>query len=233
MKKFTRILSLVLLLGIFLSLSGCSYLDELRASRGVFTEDGTIVMSDGTKYLPLPENEYFYPDFANDSDIYIVEDEEVPLLLTDILGDWGYKSQDGQFLKAFSPNGYQYYCRGDLYDSIVGRMNEDFTPELYCYPYYDYETYEQILYTFTPQQAEALEDVWKNQEPITLPAGAKLDYAYRVTLHQYSSDYLFRQRSVTIGFAEGTFYVIDGEHIYQVPNSMYVTFAQAVEKYQK
>ena len=49
MKKFTRILSLVLLLGIFLSLSGCSYLDELRSKRGVFTEDGAIVMSDGTK----------------------------------------------------------------------------------------------------------------------------------------------------------------------------------------
>lgn len=233
MKKFTRILSLVLLLGIFLSLSGCSYLDELRSKRGVFTEDGAIVMSDGTKYLLLPEHEYFYPDFANDSDIYIVEDEEVPLLLTDMLGDWGYKSQDGQFLKAFSPNGYQYYCREDLYDSIVESMNEGFTPELYGYSCYDYETDENMLYTFTPQQAEALEEVLTNQEPITLPAGAKLDYDYRVYLYHYSSDYLFRQRTVTIAFADGTFYVIDGEHIYQVPNSMYVTFAQAVEKYLK
>lgn len=232
MKKFTRILSLVLLLGIFLSLSGCSYLDELRASRGVFTEDGDIVMSDGTKYLPLPENEYFCPDFSNPIYIDIVKDEDVPLLLTGLLGIWGYLSKDGQFIQddAAIP---QNYCREDIYESILERMNEGFTPELYGYSCYDYETYENMLYTFTPQQAEALEEVLTNQEPITLPAGAKLDYDYRVYLYHYSSDFLFRQRTVTIAFADGTFYVIDGERIYQVPNSMYVTFAQAVEKYLK
>ena len=62
MKKFIRFVALIVLLCI--SLSGCSYLDELRATRGVLTEDGAIVMFDGTKYLPLPENEYFCPDFS-------------------------------------------------------------------------------------------------------------------------------------------------------------------------
>ncbi len=231
MKKFTRILSLIVLLGILLSFSGCSYLDELRAARASFAEDGAIVLADGTKYLLLPENEYFYPDFTNDTYIYIVEDEEVPLLLIDTLGDRGYKTQDGQFLRVYSTGRNQYYCREDSYDSLLERMNGDFTPELYCYDYYDYETYENQLYTLTPHQAEAIEDVLANREPYTLPAGAKLDHDYQIRLYRYSSDYLFREQSVAICFAEGAFYVVDGELIYQVPNNHYVTFARAVKKY--
>lgn len=225
MKKITRFLSLIILLGILLSLCGCSYLDELRASRASLEEDGSVVLADGTKYLLLPENEYFYPDFTDDSTIYFIDDEEIPLLLTDILGSWGYKSQDGRFLQDDSAIP-QTYCREELYDSIVDRMNNGFTPELYCYPYHGY-----TVYTFTPQQAEALESVLANQEPFTLPAGATMNYDYRVFLYHYSSDYLFRQRSVTIGFADGAFYVVDGELIYKVPNSLYVTFARAVKKY--
>ena len=231
MKRFTRILSLVILLGIFLSLSGCSYLDELRASRASLEEDGSVVLADGTKYLLLPENEYFCYDYTNNTSIYVMEDEEVPLLLISGSGHSGFQTPDGQFLRVYLKGANQYYCREDIYESILERMNEGFTPELYCYSYYDYETYEQMLYTFTPQQAEALESVLANQEPITLPAGAKMDYDYRISLEHYSSDYLFSKDSVEICFAEGTFYVIDGELIYQVPNSMYVTFARAVKKY--
>ena len=228
MKKFIRFVALLVLLCI--SLSGCSYLDELRATRGVFTEDGAIVMSDGTKYLPLPENEYFCPDFSNPIYIDIVKDEDVPLLLTGLLGIWGYLSKDGQFIQddAAIP---QNYCREDLYDSIVKRMNEGFEPELYCYSYYDDTVYESRLYTLTSQQAEAIEAVLASQEPFTLPDGATMNYDYRVFLYHCSNDYLFRQDSVKICFADGTFYVVDGELIYKVPNSYYVTFARAVKKY--
>ena len=228
MKKFIRFVALLVLLCI--SLSGCSYLDELRASRAVSNEDDTIVICDGVRYLLLPENEYFYPDFTDDSTIYFIDDEEIPLLLTDILGSWGYKSKDGRFLQDDSAI-TQNYCREDLYDSIVKRMNEGFEPELYCYSYYDYAVYESRLYTLTSQQAEAIEAVLASQEPFTLPDGAKLDYDYQVYLHRYSNDYLFREFSVKIGFADGTFYVVDGELIYKVPNSYYVTFARAVKKY--
>ena len=229
MKKFIRFVALIILLCI--SLSGCSYLDELRAIRGVFTEDGAIVMYDGTKYLSLPKNEYFYPDFNTADEAYVTEDEEVPLLLIADFGNWGYKSADGQFLKISHSELYSYYCREDLYDSIVERMNEGFEPELYCYSYYDDTVYESRLYTLTSQQAEAIEAVLANQEPFTLPDGAKMDYDYLVYLYHCSGDYLFRQNSVKICFADGTFYVVDGELIYKVPNNFYVTFARAVKKY--
>jgi hypothetical protein len=235
MKKFIRFVSLLVLLCV--CLSGCSYLDELRASRASLEEDGSVVLADGTKYLLLPENKYFCYDYTNNTSIYVMEDEEVPLLLITGSGNSGFITPDRQFLRVYLEGVNQYYCREDTYESMLERMNNSFTPELYCYSYYDYdtfydyETYEQVLYTFTPQQAEALESVLANQEPLTLPAGAKLDYDYQVSLDHYSSDYLFRKDSVDICFSDGTFYVVDGELIYKVPDSLYVTFARAVKKY--
>ncbi len=232
MKKITRFLSLIVLLGIILSLCGCSYLDELRATRATIVEDGAIRLVDGTEYYLLPENEYFSPDFTNDATFYAVDDEDVPLLLIDLFGYYGYKTQDGQFLKMYLTGSTQYYCRADSFDSMLERMNSSFTPELYCYDYYDYETYENQLYTLTPQQAEAVESVLENQEPYALPTGAKLDYEYRISLYRYTSDYLFCDKFVDICYADGAFYLVEnGKMIYTVPNSMYVTFSRAVKKY--
>lgn len=232
MKKITRFLSLIVLLGILMSLCGCSYLDELRATRATIVEDGAIRLVDGTEYYLLPENEHFSPDFTNDAIIYAVEDEDVPLLLIDLFGDHGYKNQDGQFLKMYLTGSTQYYCRADSFDSMLARMNSSFTPELYCYDYYDSEIYEYQLYTLTPQQAEAVESVLADQEPYALPTGAKLDYEYRINLYRYTSDYLFRQKSVDICYKDGTFYLVEnGNMIYTVPNSLYVTFSRAVRKH--
>lgn len=232
MKKITRFLSLIVLLGILLSLCGCSYLDELRAARASLEEDGSVVLADGTKYLLLPENEYFRYNYSNNTPIYVMEDEEVPLLLITGLGDSGFKTPDGQFLRVYLEGVSQYYCREDSYESMLARMNEAFIPELYCYSYYDYTTGEDLLYTFTPQQAEALESVLADQEPYALPTGAKLDYEYRINLYRYTSDYLFRQKSVDVCYSDGAFYLVeDGKMIYTVPNSMYVTFTRAVKKY--
>ena len=163
MKKFIRFVALLVLLCI--SLSGCSYLDELRASRAVSNEDDTIVICDGVRYLLLPENKYFYPDFTDDSTIYFIDDEEIPLLLTDILGSWGYKSKDGRFLQDDSAI-TQNYCREDLYDSIVERMNEGFEPELYCYSYYDDTVYESRLIPSHPSKQKPLKLFWQARNPL-------------------------------------------------------------------
>lgn len=228
MKKWIRLVSLLVL--FCLCLSGCGYLDELRSTRGVFAEDGSIVLADGTKYLPLPENKYFSPGYADLTDVYIAQDEEVPLLLIADFGDWCYKSNGGRFLWAYTESEGLYYCREDSYAGILEQMSGGFTLEFYGYPYYDFDSYQDKIYTFTPKQVEAIEYVLANRKPRELSEGEKLDCEYSVELYQYSGDYLFHQKSLIICFADGTFYLIDGELIYQVPNSLYVTFARAVEK---
>lgn len=235
MKKITRFLSLIVLLGILLSLCGCSYLDELRASRAYGPKNGAIVL-DGAEYKILPSNQYFSPDMGGTTDIYVVEDEEVPLLLIDLFGDYGYKSEDGRFLSLYSESGRHYYCRAELYDDLQHRLTGDFQPEGYTYSYYDYEADRQVPYIFTAHQAEALETVLSTQEPYQLPSNTTLNYQYSVSLYQCSSDLLFRKYMGTLYYNEGRYYItIDSRleqatYIYDVPQELTLVFAGIMEK---
>lgn len=233
MKKITRILSLIVLLGIFLSLSGCSYLDKLRASRASLTEDGTIQLHDGAEYIALPECPELAPDFSGDTIIYIVDDEELPLLLTNLYGTSGYKSKNGQFVRAYTGHSYelQYYCRSDLYDSIRERMRTGFAPEFYCYSYFDAEHRETVLYTLTAQQADALEYILANEKPERLPVDVRLDYEHQIDLYHYSSDYVFRKDAVDICYARGRYYVVKNiDTVYDVPLDLVPIFVAIMEK---
>lgn len=225
MKKIIRILSLIALLGLFLCLCGCSYLDELRASRATITESGAICLSDGTEYLLLPESQYLSPDFSDTTTIYVLEDEEVPLLLTKLFGHWGYKSQDGQFLEAYSTGKSRYYCRADAYDSILTRINSDFVPDVWAYSYYDHDSREYKLYTLTVQQIEAIEYVLDHQRSYKLPSAVSMNYQYQIDLEYYSQDFLFSKDAPDIYYNEGQYYLLfEGALIYEVPQELYSTF---------
>lgn len=232
MKKITRFLSLIVLLGILMSLCGCSYLDDLRATRAVVTEDGTIRFFDGTEYKLLPESKYFDPAMDDRTTVYAAKDEDVPLLLIADFGDYGYKSENGQFIEVY-PQEYscQRYCRADSYDIILSRINSGFTPDVYAYSYYDYKTDSDQFYTLTAQQAEALEAVLATQEPYQLPSNAILTYMYSVRLYQCSRDFLFRKYAVLIFYNEGKYYLKDTDSlIYDVPQELNLVFDAIVEK---
>ena len=228
MKKLTRMLSLLLLLGLVLSLCGCSYLDQLRTARATFTENGAIRLSDGTEYLLLPESLFFSPDMSYDSPIYIVEDEEVPLLLISMMGDYGYKSQDGRFISIYSTvDGIdRYYCRSDQYDSIRQRILGDFDPEVMAYSYYSPATRSNQLYILTLQQVETIEYVLNSQRSYKLPAAMSLNYEYTIDLYYYSQDFLFTKDAPDIYYNEGMYYILyAGALIYEVPPELNGTFA--------
>lgn len=235
MKKITRFLSLIVLLGILLSLCGCSYLDELRATRAYGPKGGILVL-DGTEYKILPVNQYFSPNMGNTTTIYAVQDETIPLLLIDIYGDYGGKSEDGQFLSLYSATGRQYYCRAELYDSLLYRMIGDFEPEVYAYFYYDYEVGRNVPYTLTTQQAEALETVLSTQEPYQLPSNTTLNYRYYVALYQCSSDHLFRKYICNLYYNDGRYYMTmaslseQATYIYDVPQELTLVFDAIMEK---
>ena len=227
MKKFTRILSLLLLVGMVLSLSGCSYLDRLRASRATFTEDGAIRLPDGTEYLLLPESLYFSPEISYDSPVYVVEDEEVPLLLIRSVGEHGYKTPDGQFISIYSnvTGTYRHYCRTDTYESIRDRINRDFEPEVCAYSYYDPSLREYQLYVLTVQQEEAIAYVLNNQRSYKLPGTVSLYYEYLADLRYYSQDFLFTKDAPDIFYNEGIYYVLYADTLYyEVPQELNSVF---------
>lgn len=231
MKRLIRIVSLIAVLGICLSLCGCGFLDDLRASRALFTEDGTIKLNNGMEYMLLPACEEMSPIFSKYDVVYAVE-EEVPLLLTAISGDYLIKSDDGMFLQAFTPEGMSYYCRADIYDSVLDRIQNGFTAEAYCYSYYD-ENSNYGLYTLTREQADAIFQVCATQEPETLPDAAVLDYEYIADLYFCTEDKLFMQDTVDICTVNGKYYVVgydDAVILYTVPQEMSETFAAIMAK---
>lgn len=231
MKKFIRFVSLLVLLCV--CLSGCSYLDELRTNRATIVEDDIIRLYDGTEYKLLPEIEYFSPfnsSLGSTTTIYVV-DEDVPLLLSELYGYWGYKSHNGQFIERDFGSFTQCYCRTDIYDSIIARSSSGFIPEVYAYSYYDHKTNSGQFYTLTAQQAEALEAVLATQEPYQLPSNAKLDYLYSVRLYQSSRDFLFQKYAVLIFYNEGKYYLRDTDSlIYDVPQELNLVFDAIMEK---
>lgn len=233
MKRMVRIVSLIAVLGILLTLCGCDVLDELRTSRAMVTPDGVITLYNGTKYMLLPECQELSPTFTQFEQVYVVE-EEVPLLLTAFSDNYLIKSDDGLFLQAFAEEGAtSYYCRSDVYDSVLERINQGFTPDIYCYSYYDYETEERLLYTLTQAQVDALIQVCTTQEPEILPEAAILDYGYVADLFFCTEDTLFRQDTVDICMIKGKYYVLDCDDattLYSVPAELSPVFAGILEK---
>lgn len=233
MKRMVRIVSLIAVLGILLSLCGCDVLDELRSSRAMVTPDGVITLYNGTEYMLLPECQELSPDFTQYEQIYVVE-EEIPLLLTAFSGNSLTKSDDGLFLQTYAENGaISYYCRSDVYDSVLARINTGFTPDIYCYSYYDYETDEDLLYTLTQAQVDALMQVCTTQEPEILPEAAMPGYGYIADLFACTEDKLFRQDTVDVCMIKDKYYVLGGDDdtvLYSVPEEMSPVFAGILEK---
>ena len=230
MKKMIRLISLLVILGLCVSFGGCKALDELRDSRGTITADGAIQLRDGTKYLRLPECQELAPDFGAGQMVYIVE-EELPLLLTEFAEQYTPKSNDGQFLESLTGETAVYYCRSDIYDSILARINKGFVGEEYGYYYYDYELEDYAIYTLTPEQTKAVEQVCATQEGHILPEAATLNYDTIANLYLCSQDQLFKRYVADICMTDGKYYVVtDDNTVYDVPQDLSGVFEDIMEK---
>lgn len=232
MKKAKRIAALLTVLVLCFSLCGCVDLDDLRNRRASVTAEGSVVLGDGTEYKPLPVCEDLSPAFDNYEMVYVAE-EDVPLLLSFISENRFVKSDDGLFLQSDDMEA-TLYCRTDVYDSILQRINKGFVGDVYGYWYYDYETDEQLFYTLTSAQAGALSEVFDNQTPELLPEMTMLDYEYMVDLWLGTEDKLFMRDVADVSFLNGKYYVVDygpdATVVYEVPESLSAVFAEMLAK---
>lgn len=227
MKRTKQALSLLVVLGLCLSLCGCNALDELRQSRVTIPREGVLRLYDGTEYKLLPECEELCPIWDDMVYSYYIVEEDLPLLLTQFANPITC-SKDGLIMEVYRED-VEYYCRTDVYDSIIARIEQGFTPEVYGYIYFDPQAGdygEEVLYELTPTQAAAVEQVYTTVEPEKLPAAAKLTYDRKVDLYLYSADHLFRQDTVDICVVEGEYFLVSNDNaIYTVPKELTLVFA--------
>ena len=123
MKTVKKLICLLLCFIICFSLCSCNFLDEMRKEQAFWGENDTIIY-DGNVYKKLSQNQYFKPE--TDTEIYLhVTEKDVPVMLSEMLGDSGHISKNSLFIKVDNNsydeyNGYyynEYYAREDVFES--------------------------------------------------------------------------------------------------------------------
>ncbi len=193
MKKFVKLLGILLLLGaMLLSLGGCKELDDMRAHQ-LFPEADGSFLRDGVRYVRLEANGYFRP--ANRlSSTYYLTNPDVPVLLSQQF-TIGYLSftQDGRFVE--NQRDGSWYCREDLFEEIQAKNRQPFVPETLFYTCYAFNEElgepQETIYTLSDAEVAAIGEVTAGQ-PLELADGMYLSTDWEVSLTGATRDLLFR-----------------------------------------
>lgn len=129
MKKIIKLIAVVMITVIIsISFCGCYQIDEMKEKRAVWTNKNHTALQIGkTKYRILPETDLILPDTSGDNGNYSVVKEDVPVLLSGILGENLELSKNKEI--ACTDYAY-YYARDDVYEKYV---NAILHPKLDCF----------------------------------------------------------------------------------------------------
>ncbi len=234
MKRMFRLLCILLTL-VFLcaSFSGCMAIDDIRKEQAFWGKDNTVIYMD-KEYKLLPSSEYLKPQ-CNEYKIVSVTDSDVPLLLCFIFGEQFDLSDDEKFIykEVTSSGPDSYYCRTDIYDEVLKKIENGFVAESYCYEYYDFENEDEKFRILSAEEISAIKSIKETVTPTAMPDVAGLDYEYMVSVEECTSDLLFRNYVYDLCVANGKYYLAeykDGETLlYTVPEELSQTIAKIMQ----
>lgn len=254
MKKMKRVLALVLTFVLCLSLCGCRQLDDMKAHHATWMENGNILWN-GYTYIPLySTDEAFYYEYADDlnwsdREVIYVTQPDVPVLLSEMMGTYGYTGGNDLLIEA---NGYvaissyeesytnRIYCRADYYDWTLDALQNGYEIREYGYYFYDYDTGEEKQGTLTSAQRQAIEDVLNTVTPITGSDESYYDYYLSsLTISGYSTAHLFGQDVGELYYDNGIYSIFvsyyDDEYnrydkLYDIPEKYTAMFDELFDK---
>lgn len=239
MKRLLKILSLMLVLAVCVSLTGCKELEKMRKEQGVW-DNGNIRVG-STEYILLPSCESLKPDYRYNENTVSVTEKDVPVLLSGFIGTTFQKTNDGIFLLNYSDyyvaseNYTQIYCRSDKYDSVTEHISKENYFDGYCYSYIDYSTYfdddewgSVKYHIFSAEEAEALEKALKSVKPTVMPDIADITYEYQVYIERCSNDLLFREDAFDLSVSDNRYFITaaegDDSLLYEIPEEYNTVF---------
>ena len=237
MKRALRIIALVTACVILcISLVSCDIVEEMRASRGNWNEDGSISFN-GATYLALPECKYLAPMITNVTDYILVAEPDVPLLLSEQLGTSFLMSDDEVFLDSEGDLPF-LFCREDKYSDMVERIEAGVDLTTFCYSYYEYnEDFDLVCHYYTLSKMEAAAVMATITNPVELPAGSSIYYDGTVDLFRCSDDLLFRERAFALWLVGEEYYIVvenaatfETEY-YLAPEKHKATFSRMLAQY--
>lgn len=189
MKKWKRWLVLALATVLCLSLCGCDELETMRSEHGVWQEDGSILWN-GAVYrklentLSMGEFDFTYSYVT----IYVTE-PDVPVLLSTMFGEAMDVSADGTILEHYDYRLVEerttWYCREDVYDEMVKKLENGVTLNTYCYYYWDFDRGKNVPYYLTEEQANTMHRILATVDPVL---SADFDEPIEDELYLYVTD---------------------------------------------
>lgn len=220
MKKYKKFLALLLAALLCLSLCGCVDLDAMRSEHAVWQEDGSILWN-GAVYrklenvVDMDEMEFSYSYVT----IYVTQ-PDVPVLLSDTLGDPYDVFADGTILGYYDYRlaevRYTWYCREDVYDETVAMLEKGVQLNTYCYYYWDSTQQLNVKYYLTEEQANAIRHVLATVTPVHSDG---LEEPIMDEIYLYASDenHLFEQGAERLFITESGYCILSYEYVYVVP----------------
>ena len=235
MKKWKRWLVLALATVLCLSLCGCDDLDTMRAKHAVWQEDGSILWN-GAVYRKLENVEEMDKlDASYDYLTIWITEADVPVLLSDWVGESFDVCADGTMLKNYdyrlAEPEYVWYCREDVYDDVVKKLEGGIRLNTYFYYYYDWQREESAKYYLTAEQTDTIHRVLTTVTPVPID---EFDDLIVDDLYLYICDESHRFEQDTdkwLGVTESRYCIESYDTIYVVPLEYSAIFAEIWKAY--
>lgn len=266
MKKNIKFSVLIIaLLMLCLCLTGCSELDTMREQQAFWTEKGSVdsITYNGIEYKILPGNNHPIPMGYKHNPIFVT-DPDVPVLLSNEFSTYMNLSDDGNFLTGFVYPNPTYdnvsayttltkttyisgegaeatYCKADIYDEVVAKINEGIEYTSYCYQYWIYdektESDECYYYYLTDEEADAVNKVVEEVKPV-FDSEIPYETLWLAQLEKISEDNYFVKASFELYYNDydDTYYLVsfspslETHSHYEVPKKMNDIFDKISEK---
>lgn len=243
MKKILKISALILaLMMMCLYLTGCDELDQMREGQAVWTtKDSTdSITYKGTYYKKLDIDNTPNPLYnQNISNTVYVTDSDVPVLLSNRFGEYFNISEDESFITGWL-YGYMFeevlYCRADIYDSVMSKINEGVEYTKYGFGYYQWDDEELTdiwTYTYlTTEEINAVNKVLEDVEPVS-DSNVAYNEIYILSLDKVSEDNYFGRSAFELYVdGTGTYYLVQYSETldmythYEVPKELSPIFVK-------
>lgn len=230
MKNVKRILlSLLVVCLLCTTLTGCQVLEEARAAQGFWVTPGESFRWGDATYQRLPDGkvlEYLHVQYDYAADSVCVTEEDVPVLLSFILGEEFYQSNEGLLLVSSSYDYEAYYCRSDAYAQLVQQLQNGFNPVGICCEYTLWDTeqedFTQTAFRLTMEQTTMIRALLA-LERTYVPEMMYTSYDYSLSLNECSDDMLLQKPLVELCQAGDSYFLMntddDGEWIISVPDA--------------
>ena len=208
MKRNAKIIALamtlILLCTCFTSCSGS--LKEMREAHAIYTDDGVITYK-GKEFKKLPS----LGDLeiaTNAKDTVYVTASDVPVLLSEMLGDFFDISLDGNFLieTVMYDREPEVYCIADLYDQVIKELNRGVKLDRYGYEVViygdEYDDMEIKNVVLSKGDSNALDSFMTEKNIVTLSGGMVIIFKKSAPIYSCTESGVFKKDAFVIGETE-------------------------------